>query len=239
MILGSLAVVLAGGGERVSDLDILRTGAGAFGKVASNATVSRFFERTAPNPDLFSYGFSTLTRELRSRVWESAGDRNPALKATALEPPIIDLDATLVTSHCDKEQALGTYKGGYGLAPFIASVDYGAGNGTGEVLAAVMRPGNAGANSAEDHIKVFTRAIAQLPDVPNIPRTDLNFTKKPRLNEFLGVALRTRMKIRDPDHNIRFKQSSAGPSEAEDGGTADGPSRAQPRLWVDPRRSLT
>lgn len=48
--------------------------------------------------------------------------------------------------------------------PFIASVDYGAGNGTGEVLAAVMRPGNAGANSAEDHIKVFTQALGQLPD---------------------------------------------------------------------------
>jgi Transposase DDE domain group 1 len=105
-----------------------------------------------------------LTRELRSRARGAAGDRNPALKTTALEPLVIDLDATLVTSHSDKEQAVGTYKGGYGFAPFIASVDYGAGNGTGEVLAAVMRPGNAGANSAEDHIKVFSQAIAQLPD---------------------------------------------------------------------------
>jgi len=163
-ILGSLAVMLAGGGEHVSDLDILRTGAGAFGNVASNATISRFFERTVTNPDVFSYGFATLTRELRSRAWEAAGDRNPALKATALDPLIIDLDATLVTSHSDKDQAVGTYKGGYGFAPFIASVDYGAGNGTGEILAAVMRPGNAGANSAEDHIKVFTQAIEQLPD---------------------------------------------------------------------------
>lgn len=163
-ILGSLAVMLAGGGEHVSDLDILRAGAGVFGKVASNATVSRFFERTVTNPDLFSYGFSTLIRELRSRAWASAGDRNPALNATALHPLVIDLDATLVTSHSDKEMAVGTYKGGYGFAPFIASVDYGTGNGTGEVLAAVLRPGNAGANSADDHIKVFTQAIAQLPD---------------------------------------------------------------------------
>ena len=79
-ILGSLAVMLAGGGEHVSDLDILRTGAGVFGKVASNATISRFFERTVANPDVFGYGFATLTRELRSRAWEAAGDRNPALK---------------------------------------------------------------------------------------------------------------------------------------------------------------
>lgn len=163
-ILGSLAVMLASGGEHVSDLDILRAGAGVFGKVASNATVSRFFERTVTNPDLFSYGFATLTRELRSRAWEAAQDRNPALKATVHEPLTIDLDATLVTSHSDKEQAVGTYKGGYGFAPFIASVDYGTGNGGGEILAALLRPGNAGANSAQDHIKVFTHAIAQLPD---------------------------------------------------------------------------
>ncbi|MBG6182064.1 hypothetical protein IWX62_003292 [Arthrobacter sp. CAN_A1] len=163
-ILGSLAVMLAGGGEHVSDLDILRTGSGVFGNVASNATVSRFFERIVANPDVFDYGFATLTRQLRSRVWGAAGDRNPALQATALDPLILDLDATLVTSHSDKEQAVGTYKGGYGFAPFIASVDYGAGNGTGEILAALMRPGNAGANSAQDHITVFAQAIEQLPD---------------------------------------------------------------------------
>ena len=102
------------------------------------------------NPDLFGYGFATLTRELRSRAWEAAADRNPALKATALDPLIMDLDATLVTSHSDKEQAVGTYKGGYGFAPFIASVDYGTGNEGGEILAALLRPGNAGAHSAED-----------------------------------------------------------------------------------------
>ncbi len=163
-ILGSLAVMLAGGGEHVSDLDILRTGAGLFGNVASNATISRFFERTVTNPELFSYGIETLTRELRSRAWNAAGSRNPALSATAADPLIIDLDATLVTSHSDKENVAGTYKGGYGFAPFIASVDYGTGNGGGEILAALLRPGNAGANSAEDHISVFSQAIAQLPD---------------------------------------------------------------------------
>ena len=163
-ILGSLAVMLAGGGEHVSDLDMLRTGDGVFGNVASNAAISRFFERTVTNPDLFSYGFATLTRELRSRAWEAAAERNPALTATAGDPLIIDLDATLVTSHSDKEQAVGTYKGGYGFAPFIASVDYGPGHGGGEILAALLRPGNAGANSADDHINVFTQALTQLPD---------------------------------------------------------------------------
>ena len=73
-ILGSLAVMLAGGGEHVSDLDSLRAGAGVFGQVPSNATVSRFFERTVANPELFAYGCATLSRELRSRVWDAAGD---------------------------------------------------------------------------------------------------------------------------------------------------------------------
>lgn len=110
-------------------------------------------------------------RVVRLKVWcvvvavpsDAAGDRSPALAATAKDPLIIDLDATPVTSHSDKENVAGTYKGGYGFAPFIASVDYGGGNGSGEILAAVLRPGNAGANSAEDHIRVFHTAAAQLP----------------------------------------------------------------------------
>lgn len=163
-VLGSLAVMLAAGGEHASDLDILRSSPAVFGQLPSNATVSRFFERTVTNPELFSYGMETLTRALRARAWNAAGDRNPALAATAADPLIIDLDATLVTSHSDKENVAGTYKGGYGFAPFIASCDYGTGNGSGEILACVLRPGNAGANSAEDHIRVFHTAIAQLPD---------------------------------------------------------------------------
>jgi hypothetical protein len=89
--------------------------------------------------------------------------QSPAARARAAEPLIIDLDATLVTSHSDKENVAGTYKGGYGSAPFVASCDYGTGNGTGEVLAALLRPGNTGANSADDHIRVFDAATAQLP----------------------------------------------------------------------------
>lgn len=163
-LVGSLAAMLATGGEHASDLDILRSSPAVFGQLPSNATVSRFFERTVANPELFGYGFETLVRDLRTRAWDVAGNRNPTLTATALDPLIIDIDATLVTSHSDKENVAGTYKGGYGFAPFIASADYGTGNGSGEILAAVLRPGNAGANSAEDHIRVFHTAAAQLPE---------------------------------------------------------------------------
>ena len=116
-LVGSLAAMLAAGGEHASDLDMLRSSPGVFGQLPSNATVSRFFERTVTNPELFSYGFETLTQELRTRAWDAAGNRNPAASATAADPLIIDLDATLVTSHSDKENVAGTYKGGYGFAP--------------------------------------------------------------------------------------------------------------------------
>ncbi|WP_460437205.1 transposase, partial [Arthrobacter tecti] len=163
-LVGSLAVMLAAGGQYASDLDMLRSSPGMFGQLPSNATVSRFFDRAAANPDGFTHGCETLTRRLRSIVWEAAAERSPAARATATEPLIIDLDATLVASHSDKENVAGTYKGGYGFAPFIASVDHGTGYGTGEILTCLLRPGNAGANNAEDHIRVFGSAVNQLPD---------------------------------------------------------------------------
>lgn len=132
--------------------------------MASNATISRFFERTVKNPEVFDYGFSTLSKQLRTRAWEAAGDRNPAARATAADPLILDLDATLVASHPDKEEATGNDKGGYGFAPFTASVDYGAGNGGGDPLAVQLRDGGATANNADDHIRIVEAAIDVLAD---------------------------------------------------------------------------
>ena len=163
-ILGSLAVMLADGGEHVSDLDTLRDSPALFGTAPSNATVSRFVARAAEQPEAFTLGFATLTKALRAKIWEAAGPRNPATLATRLDPLIIDLDATLVNSHSEKEWAAGDYKGGFGHAPFVASCDYGRNNGTGEVLVAELRAGNKGANSAKDHIRVLEKALAQLPD---------------------------------------------------------------------------
>lgn len=59
-ILGSLALMLAGGGEHVSDLDVLRNSPGLFGAVPSNATVSRFVARATEQPEAFAHGFTTL-----------------------------------------------------------------------------------------------------------------------------------------------------------------------------------
>jgi hypothetical protein len=72
---------------------------------------------------------------------------------------VIDLDATLVTAHSDKEGARGNFKGGFGYHPLGAWLD-----NTGEGLAALLRPGNAGSNTAADHLTVLDRALTQLPD---------------------------------------------------------------------------
>jgi hypothetical protein len=71
---------------------------------------------------------------------------------------VIDIDATLVTAHSEKEQAAATFKHGYGFHPLAAWCD-----NTTEMLAVTLRPGNAGSNHAGDHINVLGRAIAQIP----------------------------------------------------------------------------
>jgi hypothetical protein len=95
-------------------------------------------------------------------VWQLAGDQAPDAAIDAGSPLIIDLDATLVTSHSDKEQAKPTFKRGFGFHPLCAFLDHGA-EGTGEPLQIWLRPGNAGSNTAHDHITVTRHALKQLP----------------------------------------------------------------------------
>jgi len=70
---------------------------------------------------------------------------------------VLDIDATLTTAHSDKEQAAGNFKGGYGHHPLLCYLD-----ASGEGLAGVLRPGNAGSNTASDHIEVLDAALGQL-----------------------------------------------------------------------------
>ena len=71
---------------------------------------------------------------------------------------VIDLDATLVTAHSDKEDARGNFKGAFGHHPLGAWLD-----NTNEALAMLLRPGNAGSNTATDHLSVLEQALAQVP----------------------------------------------------------------------------
>ena len=75
---------------------------------------------------------------------------------------MVDLDATLIGAHSEKEGATPNFKRGFGFHPMLAFVDHGEG-GTGEPLAALLRPGKANANDAADQIAVLDAALAQLP----------------------------------------------------------------------------
>jgi hypothetical protein len=84
------------------------------------------------------------------------------------------VDGTLLDAHSPKQGAAGTYKGGFGFYPLVCFLD--RQDGTGEALAGILRPGNAGSNTAGDHVEVVDLALAQLPsaarDQPILVRAD-------------------------------------------------------------------
>jgi hypothetical protein len=72
---------------------------------------------------------------------------------------VLDIDATIVICHSEKESAAKTWKKTYGYHPLVCFLD-----STGEALAGILRPGNSGSNTAADHITVLDLALAQIPD---------------------------------------------------------------------------
>ena len=157
-----LAVALAVGGDCLADVAVVRGEPGLFGHVASDATVSRLVDTLAGDVDAALAAIDTARAAARAQVWRLAGNRAPDHGTDGASPLIIDLDATLVTAHSDKEQAKPTFKRGYGFHPLCAFLDHGA-DGTGEPLQILLRPGNAGSNTAADHITVTRQALKQLP----------------------------------------------------------------------------
>ncbi len=157
-----LAVALALGGDCLADVAVLRAQPGVFGPVASDATVSRTVDVLAKDADRALAAIDAARAQARAAVWARAGKHAPDHDLDAGRPLVIDLDATLVTAHSEKERARPTFKRGYGFHPLWAFADHGPA-GTGEPLAVLLRPGNAGSNTAADHITVIRAALAQLP----------------------------------------------------------------------------
>jgi Transposase DDE domain group 1 len=142
-----LAVMLADGGDCLTDLGALRDQGVLFGEVASDATAYRCLERL--DEEMLA-GIRVARAAARAHAW-GLGEAPRRL--------VLDIDATLVTAHSEKEGAAGTYKGGFGFHPLLCFEA-----GSGEALAGVLRPGNAGANSAADHVTLLELALAQLPE---------------------------------------------------------------------------
>src|SRR4051812_25847275 len=157
-----LAVTLALGGDCLADIALLRCAPGVFGRVASDPTVSRTIDALAADPAAALAAIDAARASARARAWELAGAHAPDHSIDARRPLVIDVDATLVTAHSEKEQAAPTFKKGYGFHPLWAFADHGQ-DGTGEPLSVQLRKGNAGSNTATDHITVVRAALKQLP----------------------------------------------------------------------------
>lgn len=161
-VLIDLALTLAVGGDCLADIAVLRSEAAVFGQVASDPTVSRLIDRLARDAPATLRAIDTARAASRARAWALAGEDAPDHDIDAGQPLIIDVDATLVTAHSDKEGAAPTFKRGFGHHPLWSFVDHGPG-GTGEPLSVLLRPGNAGSNTATDHVIVIRDALRQLP----------------------------------------------------------------------------
>lgn len=148
-VLVDVVVMIAGGGEAISDLAVLRDQPELFGEVASTPTAWRALEAV----DAAALARIARARaKARAEVWAAGAD--PGFY-------VMDFDGTLIGSHSEKEGAAPTYKRGFGFHPLLVFLD-----ATGEALAGILRPGNAGSNTAADHVELLGMALAQLPVDP-------------------------------------------------------------------------
>jgi hypothetical protein len=161
-VLTDLAVTLALGGDCLADMALLRAEPAVFGPVASDPTVSRAIAALAADASKVLKVINTARAQARAKVWALAGKHAPDHDSSAENPLVVDVDATLVTAHSEKQHAAPTFKRGYGFHPLWAFLDHGA-EGSGEPLTCLLRPGNAGSNTAADHITVVREALKQLP----------------------------------------------------------------------------
>ena len=175
-VLVDLAVAVADGARTISDVAVLGDQREVFGPVASDSTCWRLLDDLSdPGADPVAAARGRVGSLLpalararsaaRETVWAQYGETHgapfPVARAAGRELPglVIDLDASIVIAHSDKEAAAPTFKRTFGHHPMLAFCD-----NTGEFLAAELRPGNAGSNTASDHITVLDAALAQVPE---------------------------------------------------------------------------
>ena len=158
-IVADLVVALALGGDCLADIAVLRAQPELAGSVASDPVVSRLVTALAADAPAALRAIRTARAAARERAWALAGGRAPGADGSLIP---VDIDATIVLAHAAKEQAAATWKKTFGFHPLAAFADHGAA-GAGEALGIMLRPGNAGSNTAAEHIEVTRLALAQLP----------------------------------------------------------------------------
>jgi hypothetical protein len=153
--------MLADGGEAIADLAVMRGMPELFGPVASDPTVWRVLDSI----DETTLGRIRAARaQARETAWAQLCQTRggiPASRAAGRQIPglVLDLDASIVVCHSEKEQATPTWKKTFGYHPLFCFLD-----NTREALAGILRPGRAGSNTTADHIAVLDAGLTQIPD---------------------------------------------------------------------------
>jgi hypothetical protein len=156
-VFADLAAAVAGGSDCIDGVG-QRCGDGehAFGAAASTTTMWRLVDERIDAAHLPA--IRAARSDARAAAW--AAGAAPAAAEGWLH---IDIDATITVDHSDnKENAAATWKKTYGHHPLLAFLDRPEVAG-GEALAGLLRAGNAGSNTAADHITVLGRALESLP----------------------------------------------------------------------------
>jgi hypothetical protein len=162
-VLLDVAIAVALGGDCLAEVAALRAQPEVFGTVASDPTVSRVFAALAADVDGVVAAIRGVRAQARTTAWARCRPLAGTAGSRAGGQVIVDIDATLVTAHSDKEGAEPTYKRGFGFAPMCTFVDHGE-HGTGEPLVLDLRPGRASPWNSTDHLSTLDAALAQLPD---------------------------------------------------------------------------
>ena len=123
-IIADLALTLAVGGDCLADVAVLRAQPAVFGPVASDPTVSRLVDTLAADADRALAAIDTARAAARAVVWAAAGEHAPDHEAGPDAPVVVDVDATLITAHSEKEQAAPTFKRGFGFHPLLTFADH-------------------------------------------------------------------------------------------------------------------
>lgn len=154
-VFADMAVAIADGGDCVSHIEVFGDQHEVCGPVASMPTTWRMLDRI---DDEHLPGVLAARAAARERAWVAGA--GPDLSGLL----DIDFDATVTISHSeDKENAAKTWKRTFGFHPLLAFLDRPEVSG-GEALAGLLRPGNAGSNTAADHVTVLEQALEALPE---------------------------------------------------------------------------
>jgi hypothetical protein len=241
-IVCDVAAAVALGGDCLADLAVVRAQPEIFGSVASDPTVSRLVSTLAADIDTVLPAIRSARAAARAAVWARrrplagrAGSRNGG-------QVIVDIDATLIAAHSDKENASPTHKRGFGFAPMCAFVDHGE-FGTGETLVTQLRPGSASPWNKQDHIEALDLALdlalAQLPEHERaqvLVRTDSGGCSKAFLTHITKLELE--YSIGFPAHETVKTALQTIPAQAwrsaidSDGNPRDGAQIAELTAWT-------